>query len=81
MISFTVSKDQNAAVLTADGCAVRLRADNGRSCRGCVLNKPHDAPGIYACEALNRQTGAYPVTFCTPAERADGRTVIWKEAP
>lgn len=86
MISFTVSKDQNTAVLTIDGRAVRLRARRGNShyiyhCAGCELYKRRDNSGISACEAMTRQFGVPLVTFCTPAERADGRSVIWKEGP
>lgn len=82
MISFAVSKDQDAAVLTIDGCAVRLRTRRGNlCCPGCELFKRQDNSGISACEALTRQSGALRVTFCMPTERSDGSTVIWEEAP
>ena len=82
MISFAVSKDQDAAVLTIDGCAVRLRAQRGNSlCTCCELYKRRDNSGISACEALTRQSGALRVTFCTPTDRENGRSVIWEEAP
>lgn len=82
MISFAVSKDQNTAVLTIDGRAVRLRAWHGNSlCTCCELYRRLDNSGISACEAVIRQSGVPLVTFCTPDERADGRSVIWEEAP
>ena len=82
MISFTVSKDQTTAVLTIDGRAVRLRTRRGNlCCPGCELFKRQDNSGISACEALTRQSGALRVTFCTPTDREDGRSVIWEEAP
>ena len=82
MISFAVSKDQDAAVLTIDGCAVRLRARRSNSpCICCELYKRRDDSGITACEAVTRQYGALRVTFCMSAERSDGSTVIWEEAP
>ena len=78
MISFTVSKDRNAAVLDFNGRVTRLHAVRSRLCGNCELRRQTDGCGVPACWLLY-WTGLGNSRSCT--DRHDGRSISWKKIP
>ena len=78
MISFTVSKDQNTALLSFNGRVTRLHAVKSRLCTGCELRRQTDDCGVSACRLLYLADPKIP-PFCM--DRPDREIISWKKIP
>lgn len=78
MISFTVSKDRNTAVLDFDGRVTRLHAVKSKLCTGCELRRQTDGHGITACRLLYLAAHEAPL-LCI--DRPDRKFISWKKIP
>ena len=78
MISFTVSKDRNTAVLDLNGRVTRLHAVKSRLCADCELRRQTDGCGVPACHLLYQATPKTPL-FCTG--RPGCKDISWKKIP
>lgn len=78
MISFTVSKDWNTALLDFNGRVTRLHAARSRLCRNCELRRQTDGYGAQACRLLYL---AAPETTLFCMDRPDRKFISWKKIP
>lgn len=78
MISFTVSKDWNTALLSFNGRITRLHAVRSRLCRHCELRRQTDSRGASACLLIHRSDPSSTATCINPFDR---RIISWKKIP